>query len=66
MSRLRSKYEIDNYEEKAKVIQENGWENWYHDDNWIKPEWIEQGLRYEYMGRSTEDVYRNIIKQKDL
>lgn len=64
MNRLKRKHEIPNYEEKAKILRENGWETWYNDDNWIKTEWIEQGKRYDYMGRSTEDVYNNIINTK--
>jgi len=28
---------------KSKLLRENGWETWYHDDNWIKTEWYEQG-----------------------
>lgn len=61
MNRLKYKHEIPNYEEKAKVLCENGWETWYNDDNWIKTEWIEQGKKYDMMGRSTDDVYANII-----
>jgi len=30
---LKDKHEIENYEDKAKVLRENGWETWYHDDN---------------------------------
>jgi len=37
---MKEKNEIENYEEKSKVLQENGWVTWYHDDNWIKTEWI--------------------------
>jgi len=33
MSRLKEKHEIENYEMKAKLLRENGWETWYHDDN---------------------------------
>jgi len=61
MNRLKFKHEIANYEEMAKVLRENGWETWYHDDNWIKTEWAEQGKKYDMMGRSTEDVYEDII-----
>ena len=60
---LKEKNEIENYEEKAKVLQENGWETWYHDDNWIKTEWIKQGKKYDMMGRDTDDVYKKLIKE---
>jgi hypothetical protein len=63
MSRLKDKHEIPDYEEKAKVLRENGWETWYSDDNWIKTEWIEQGKAYDRMGNSTDRVYALTIKQ---
>jgi hypothetical protein len=59
---LKNKHEIENYEEKSKILLENGWETWYHDDNWIKTEWYDQGKKIDMMGRSTDDVYRNIIE----
>ena len=60
---LKNKNEIENYEEKAKVLQENGWETWYNDDNWIKTEWIEQGKKIDMMGRSTDKVYQTLINE---
>lgn len=60
---LKKKSEIETYEEKAKVLKENGWETWYDDDNWIKTEWIEQSKKYDMMGRSTDDVYQTLIDE---
>jgi len=60
---MKQKNEIENYEDKSKVLQENGWETWYHDDNWIKTEWIEQGKAYDRMVNSTDRVYASIIKK---
>ena len=60
---LKNKNEIENYEEKAKVLRENGWETWYHDDNWIKTEWIEQGKKIDMMGRDTDDIYKELIEK---
>ena len=60
---LKKKNEIENYEEKSKVLQENGWVTWYHDDNWIKTEWIKQGKAYDSMGNSTDVVYASLIKE---
>jgi len=59
---LKEIHEIENYEEKSKLLRENGWETWYHDDNWIKTEWRELGKKIDMMGRSTDDVYENIIE----
>jgi hypothetical protein len=56
MNRLKYKHEIPSYEEKAKVLKENGWETWYDDDNWIKTEWRDQGKKIDMMGRSTESA----------
>lgn len=56
MNRLLRKHEIPNYEEKAKLLREKGWDTWYHDDNWIKKEWIDQGKKIDMMGRSTESA----------
>lgn len=58
---LKEKTQIENYEEKSKFLLENGWETWYHDDNWIKTEWIKQGKKYDMMGRSTDDVYQQLV-----
>lgn len=63
MNRLKRKDEIANYEEKAKLLKENGWETWYNDDNWIKTEWVEQGKKYDMMGRGTDDVYNLLIEE---
>ena len=60
---LKRKNEIENYEEKAKFLQENGWETWYNDDNWIKTEWIEQGKSYDRMGDSTDRVYAILTRK---
>ena len=60
---MKEKNEIENYEDKAKFLQENGWETWYHDDNWIKREWIEQGKAIDRMGNSTDRVYTSLIKK---
>ena len=61
---LKNKNEIENYEDKAKVLQKNGWEPWYHDDNWIKTEWVEQGKKIDMMGRSTDKVYASLIEKQ--
>ena len=53
---LKKKNEIENYEEKAQILRENGWETWYHDDNWIKTEWIEQGKKIDMMGLETDNM----------
>ena len=58
---LKNKNEIENYEEKAKVLKENGWETWYHDDNWIKTEWIKQGKKIDMMGLETDKAYQKLI-----
>ena len=33
---LKNKADIPNYEEKAKFLRSNGWQTWYHDDNWVE------------------------------
>jgi hypothetical protein len=63
---MKNKDEITNYEEKAKVLHENGWYTWYHDDNWIKKEWVEKGLKYDTMGQETDDVYNSIISRLEF
>ena len=62
-NRLKYKHEITNYEEKSKILQDNGWETWYNPDNWIKTEWYDQGKKIDMMGRSTDDVYDSIVKK---
>lgn len=58
---LKKKEQIENYEEKSKVLCENGWETWYHDDNWIKIAWLEQGRRIDYMGKTTDEAYNCVV-----
>jgi hypothetical protein len=58
---LKKKEQIENYEEKSKILCENGWETWYHDDNWIKIEWREQGRRFDYMGKTTDEAYNSVV-----
>ena len=62
---LKSKKEIENYEEKAKFLQKNGWETWYNDDNWIKTEWLEQGKSVDRMGDSTDRIYAWLMKKQN-
>jgi len=63
---MKNKEEITNYKEKAKVLHENGWCTWYHDDNWIKKEWVEKDLKYDVMGRETDDVYNSVISRLEF
>lgn len=60
---LKNKHEIQNYEEKSKLLKESGWETWYHDDNWVKIEWIREGLKIDMMGRSTDDIYEKLFSK---
>ena len=53
MSRLKSKSEIPNYDEKAKILRECGW---------VRTEWRDQGKKIDMMGRETEEVYNTIMK----
>ena len=65
MNELKYNHEIPSYEEKAKVLKENGWETWYDDDNWRKTEWRDQGKKIDMMGRSTESAYKIVNQNKD-
>lgn len=51
---------IENYDEKAKALMENGWETWYHLDNWIKTEWRDKGIKIDMAGRSTDQAYKTL------
>ena len=57
MGYLKSKNEIENYEEKYKFLRENGWEDLWHVDNWIKSEWRNSGGNIDMMGRSMDAAY---------
>jgi hypothetical protein len=60
---MKENHEILNYEEKEKFLRENGWETWYHDDNWIKSEWYEQGIQIDRAGMSTDSAYNLVNNQ---
>ena len=54
-------------QEKEELAREHGWEQWYHDDNWIRTEWLKKGMKVEYSGVSLDYVYMNIIlSQEDV
>ena len=59
---LKNKNEIEDYEMKAKFLVENGWLTYFNDDNWIKRDWIRQGLNYDYMGFGTDQAYKDLKK----
>ena len=54
---LKERYEIENYDDKANLLRANGWDTWYHDDNWINTEWEKQGKAIDRMGMSTDLAY---------
>jgi len=58
---IEDKYKVENYQHKSKILRENGWQTYYHYDNWIKTEWLESGNKVEMMGRPTDYVYRYIM-----
>lgn len=62
---LKNKNEIENYDLKAKVLIDNGWETWYHDDNWIKTEWNKQGIKIDNAGISTDVAYYQYSLEKE-
>jgi len=63
--RLKNKEEIENYDLKAKVLEENGWTTWYNDDNWIRKEWYNNPkIRIDYAGVSTDVAYYEYSPQK--
>lgn len=59
---LKRKNQIKNYKAKARILRAGGWETWYHDDNWVKTEWINEGRKIDMMGRSTDDVYDELME----
>lgn len=38
---LKSKTEIENYDERAKFLKDNGWTDLWHEDNWIQEDWFD-------------------------
>jgi hypothetical protein len=63
---LKQKNEIENYEEKAKLLKENGWQTWWHADNWIKTEWYDQGKKVDMMGLETDKAYQKLSQGRIL
>jgi hypothetical protein len=55
---LKNKSEIENYEEKAKLLRGNGWIDHWHEDNWVKREWFKDPkMDVDRAGGSTDEVY---------
>mgnify|MGYP003628261513 CR=1 FL=1 len=64
---LKDKNKIENYEEKAKFLNENGYETWYHDDNWVHKSSFKSPYGPDRAGNSTDGVYCALIqRQKDI
>lgn len=63
---LLEKNQITDYELKSKILFENGWENYYHDDNWIKTQWMKDGLPYDKMGISTDEAYEQVSNEEKI
>jgi len=61
MALLKEKHEIENYEEKAKILRENGWETWHHVDNWVMSEWFFEGKNIQMAGLDTDKAYNKVI-----
>lgn len=53
-------------QEREDLARKHGWEQWYHDDNWIKTEWLKKGMKVEYSGVSLDDVYMNIMQNQEI
>lgn len=52
-------------QEREEIARKHGWEQWYHDDNWIRTEWLKKGMKVEYSGVSLDDVYMNIMQSQE-
>lgn len=59
MIMLKNKSEIENYEDKAKYLRENGWVTWYHDDNWVRIEYFDSPHGPDRAGTSTDSAYKS-------
>lgn len=66
MATLRDKQDIENYNEKSKFLNDNGWVTYYHDDNWIQEDWFEDlNIRVEYVGLNTDEAYEICKKTRE-
>jgi hypothetical protein len=53
-------------QEREELARQHGWE-WYGDDNWIKTEWREKGMKIDMAGKPLDYVYMNImLSQEDI
>lgn len=62
---LRDKKDIENFKEKSKFLEKNGWvENWHH-DCWIPKEWADDPtMDSDKAGVSIDNAY--LIVKKEL
>jgi len=58
---LKQPEEIENYDLKAKTLRENGWEDYYHPDNWIRTEWKNTFYGADRRGCSTDAAYAGFV-----
>lgn len=64
---LKEPNEIENYQEKAKFLEENGWVTFYHYDNWVKVEWYDHPtIDVSRAGYSTDGAYNKTMHDKDM
>ena len=59
--RLKNKEDIENYNEKAEFLKQNGWEISWDDDNWVR-----SNSRYKEAnnGISTDAAYNLVMEEK--
>jgi hypothetical protein len=51
-------------QEREELARQHGWE-WYGDDNWIKTEWRERGMKIDMAGKPLDYVYMNIMQSQE-
>jgi hypothetical protein len=51
-------------QEREELVRQHGWE-WYGDDNWIKTEWRERGMKIDMAGKPLDYVYMNIMQSQE-
>lgn len=63
---LKNKEDIENYDEKAKFLKDNGWTDLWHEDNWVQEDWFDDSsINVDRAGIPTDVAFNNCIKTRE-
>jgi len=55
------------YEQKAAILNSNGWQTLWNDDYWIKKEWLQDPrMNIDWAGLSTDQALEQVMSKLEM